>query len=188
MVIFCHESQMLTLFQVTCSFVQVYQDKVYDMLSQDCKDELCLREHPKKGENPFECLISFFYLMMLILVYFPSLHFARTGRPDSLQESSFSYVLWSADVTWSIFMAVILKVPLRHFFSSRNLIELNALILKPKSFLRSELWLLTYDLSKSWNSSFFIKIVVIYRRWPRVERDVIVGTKIFSPYWSLMIK
>eukprot|EP00794_Sanderia_malayensis_P020469 gene20469-22485_t len=36
-------------YKVLCSFVQVYQDKVYDMLSPDSKDELFLREHPKKG-------------------------------------------------------------------------------------------------------------------------------------------
>ena len=41
------------------------------------------------------------------------------------------------------------KVPLHLFFSLRNVIELNALILKQKKNLRSELWLLSYDLSKS---------------------------------------
>ena len=36
--------------KVSCSFVQVYQDKVYDLLNPESNDELCVREHPRKGE------------------------------------------------------------------------------------------------------------------------------------------
>jgi len=35
--------------KVSCSFVQVYQDKVYDLLNPESNDELCVREHPRKG-------------------------------------------------------------------------------------------------------------------------------------------
>ncbi len=49
----------------------------------------------------------------------------------------------------TVFERISFKVPLHLFFSLRNLIELDALILKQKTFLRSELWLLCYDLSKS---------------------------------------
>ncbi len=53
--------------------------------------------------------------------------------------------------------------------SSRYSIEINALILKQKNFLRSELWLLSYDISKSWNSGFFVKNDVTFGRRPRVS-------------------
>lgn len=36
-------------YKITCSFVQVYLEKVYDLLGVDNKEELPVREHPKRG-------------------------------------------------------------------------------------------------------------------------------------------
>lgn len=50
--------------------MQVYQDKVYDLLNSESCDELFVREHPKKGED-----------LKLVFDYIPKRHFAF----DSLQ-------------------------------------------------------------------------------------------------------
>ncbi|XP_065661607.1 kinesin-related protein 5 isoform X12 [Hydra vulgaris] len=42
------EADKLHKYKITCSFVQVYLEKVYDLLSHDSK-ELPVREHPKQG-------------------------------------------------------------------------------------------------------------------------------------------
>ena len=38
-------------FQVTMSYLQIYQEKIYDLLNSTSKIELSLREHPVKGED-----------------------------------------------------------------------------------------------------------------------------------------
>ena len=38
-------------FQVTMSYLQIYQEKIYDLLNSTSKIELSLREHPVKGEQ-----------------------------------------------------------------------------------------------------------------------------------------
>ena len=38
-------------FQVTMSYLQIYQEKIYDLLNSSSKIELSLREHPVKGED-----------------------------------------------------------------------------------------------------------------------------------------
>ena len=38
-------------FQVTMSYLQIYQEKIYDLLNSTSKIELSLREHPVKGEE-----------------------------------------------------------------------------------------------------------------------------------------
>ena len=46
-------SKLMLLFycipQVTCSFLQVYQEKVYDLINTRFIVDLAVREHPKKG-------------------------------------------------------------------------------------------------------------------------------------------
>ena len=46
-------SKLMFLFycilQVTCSFLQVYQEKVYDLINTRFIVDLAVREHPKKG-------------------------------------------------------------------------------------------------------------------------------------------
>ena len=37
--------------QVTMSYLQIYQEKIYDLLNSTSKIELSLREHPVKGED-----------------------------------------------------------------------------------------------------------------------------------------
>ena len=37
--------------QVMCSFLQVYQEKVYDLLNPRFTVDLPVREHPKKGKR-----------------------------------------------------------------------------------------------------------------------------------------
>ena len=37
--------------QVMCSFLQVYQEKVYDLLNPRLMVDLPVREHPKKGTH-----------------------------------------------------------------------------------------------------------------------------------------
>lgn len=39
--------------QVMCSFLQVYQEKVYDLLNPRLMVDLPVREHPKKGTHAF---------------------------------------------------------------------------------------------------------------------------------------
>ena len=39
--------------QVMCSFLQVYQEKVYDLLNPRLLVDLPVREHPKKGTHGF---------------------------------------------------------------------------------------------------------------------------------------
>lgn len=48
-------------FQVTCSYLQIYQERVYDLLgTEKSGTEVYLREHPKKGrENNIKNTISF---------------------------------------------------------------------------------------------------------------------------------
>lgn len=43
-------SNSLVFFQVTCSYLQIYQERVYDLLGPEKSGpEVFLREHPKKG-------------------------------------------------------------------------------------------------------------------------------------------
>ncbi len=48
--------------QVTMSYLQIYQEKIYDLLNSTNKVELSLREHPVKG----------WYLCTLKQLTFPS--------------------------------------------------------------------------------------------------------------------
>lgn len=45
--------------QVMCSFLQVYQEKVYDLLNPRFIVDLPVREHPKKGMRVFSLKLSF---------------------------------------------------------------------------------------------------------------------------------
>ena len=50
-------------FQVTMSYLQIYQEKIYDLLNSTSKIELSLREHPVKGEK-----ICFTYTWVFVQV------------------------------------------------------------------------------------------------------------------------
>ena len=50
-------------FQVTMSYLQIYQEKIYDLLNSTSKIELSLREHPVKGEE-----ICFTYTWVFVQV------------------------------------------------------------------------------------------------------------------------
>ena len=40
----------LLFLQVTCSYLQIYQERIYDLLGTDKSGpEIILREHPRKG-------------------------------------------------------------------------------------------------------------------------------------------
>ena len=43
------DADHLHSYKLTCSFVQIYLEKVFDLLSTENKDELPVREHPTKG-------------------------------------------------------------------------------------------------------------------------------------------
>ena len=42
----------LSILQVTCSYLQIYQERIYDLLGlEKTGPEVYLREHPKKGKK-----------------------------------------------------------------------------------------------------------------------------------------
>lgn len=53
--------------QVMCSFLQVYQEKVYDLLNPRFIVDLPVREHPKKGMRVFLLVQSCLSLASSIL-------------------------------------------------------------------------------------------------------------------------
>lgn len=49
----CSDNTGFVSLQVMCSFLQVYQEKVYDLLNPRFIVDLPVREHPKKGMHAF---------------------------------------------------------------------------------------------------------------------------------------
>ena len=49
----------ISLFQLSCSYVQIYKEKIYDLLNANPKIDLFLRENPTRGKNKSASFCTF---------------------------------------------------------------------------------------------------------------------------------
>lgn len=81
--------------QVMCSFLQVYQEKVYDLLNPRFIVDLPVREHPKKGMRVFSLVQSCLLLARSIVDGLPLMppadwYFVRGSTPVVFRLQLFS--------------------------------------------------------------------------------------------------